>query len=100
VIVGVGLPAVCSRREAIRGYFAKTMGTGFEFAYQYPGINRVLQAAGRVIRSETDRGVVVLIDERFGQKRYCTLFPPHWQVQSVADCTQLREALSEFWGVL
>ena len=57
VVVGVGLPGICLERELIRQYFADTHKAGFEFAYQYPGINRVLQAAGRVIRSETDRGL-------------------------------------------
>jgi len=75
-IVGVGLPGICLERELIRNHFA---GVGFEFAYTYPGINRVLQAAGRVIRSEDDRGALLLIDQRYGTRRYSTLLPQTWR---------------------
>ncbi len=78
VIVGVGLPGICLERDLIRDYFNREKGAGFEFAYQYPGINRVLQAAGRVIRSEEDRGVILLIDQRYRQPRYWSLLPGHW----------------------
>jgi len=77
-IVGVGLPQVCTEREIIRDYFQKTVSKGFEYSYMYPGMNKVLQAAGRVIRSDTDKGIVLLIDERFAQARYRKLFPKHW----------------------
>ena len=78
-IVGVGLPGICLERDLIREYFDQEKGAGFEYAYQYPGINRVLQAAGRVIRSEEDRGVILLIDQRYAQSRYRSLLPVHWQ---------------------
>jgi DNA excision repair protein ERCC-2 len=81
VIVGVGLPGISLEKELIRDYYETALGAGFEFAYMYPGINRVLQAAGRVIRSESDRGVVLLIDQRFGTVRYHALFP-----SGVASC--------------
>lgn len=81
VIVGVGLPGICIERDLIRDYFDKKNRNGFEFAYQYPGINRVLQAAGRVIRSETDRGTILLIDRRYREKRYQNLLPATWDLR-------------------
>ncbi|MFZ0726193.1 MAG: ATP-dependent DNA helicase [Desulfobacterales bacterium] len=97
VIVGVGLPGICLEKELIRDYYESAYGAGFEFAYMYPGINRVLQAAGRVIRSETDRGVVLLIDQRFGTARYHALFPSEWR--PVAPCSEndLKNRLDRFW---
>ena len=79
VIVGVGLPQLCVERDLIRDYFQAQIGTGFDYAYTFPGMNRVLQATGRVIRSEKDRGVVLLIDARFREQRYRRLFPSWWQ---------------------
>ncbi len=78
VIVGVSLPQICLERDIIREYFDEHRSLGFEYAYMYPGMNKVLQAAGRVIRSETDRGAVLLIDERFARPAYLDLFPPEW----------------------
>jgi DNA excision repair protein ERCC-2 len=98
VIVGVGLPQLCLERDLIRDYFQERTGAGFEFAYTFPGMNRVLQATGRVIRSETDRGVVLLIDTRFAQHRYRQLFPPWWQTARVRNSNEIREALRQFWG--
>ena len=98
IIVGVGLPGICLERDLIRDYFANARGTGFEYAYRYPGFNRVLQAAGRVIRSEQDRGVVVLIDERFATARYTSLFPVEWQPIRVNNPAQLRKLLNNFWN--
>src|SRR5206468_3568981 len=79
VIVGVGLPQLCVERDLIRDYFQEKTRAGFDYAYTFPGMNRVLQASGRVIRSETDRGVVLLIDTRFAEHRYRQLFPAGWQ---------------------
>lgn len=78
IIVGVGLPQICPERNIIKHYFDEKNGRGFEYAYMYPGMNKVLQAAGRVIRSESDRGVVLLIDERFAYGSYRKLFPKEW----------------------
>ena len=78
-IVGVGLPQICVERDLIRDHFESRTGTGFDYAYTFPGMNRVLQAIGRVIRSETDRGIVLLLDTRFAQQRYRRLFPAWWQ---------------------
>jgi DNA excision repair protein ERCC-2 len=97
-VVGVGLPAVCLERDLIRAYFAEQRQEGFEYAYVYPGINRVLQAAGRVIRSETDRGAVLLIDQRYGMPGYRALLPESWRPAFVADPDRLAENLKDFWA--
>jgi len=97
VIVGVGLPGISLEKELIREYFASRLNAGFEFAYMYPGINRVLQAAGRVIRSEKDRGVVLLIDQRFGTQRYKSLLPREWKAVRVHSPRQLCDHLIRFW---
>ncbi len=98
VVVGVGLPGISLEKELIRDYFAATHNAGFEYAYQYPGINRVLQAAGRVIRTETDRGVVLLIDQRYGTYRYRSLLPAEWRPVKVRSGEQLAEDLKDFWN--
>jgi DNA excision repair protein ERCC-2 len=98
VIVGVGLPGISLERELIRDYFSATHNAGFEYAYQYPGINRVLQAAGRVIRTDTDRGVVLLIDQRYAIFRYRSLFPQEWEPVRVRNQKQFAQALQKFWN--
>lgn len=97
VIVGVGLPQLCIERDLIRDHFQDQNSAGFEYAYTFPGMNRVLQAIGRVIRSETDRGVVLLIDTRFGETRYRRLFPAWWKTIRVRHASTLQAALCEFW---
>jgi DNA excision repair protein ERCC-2 len=97
-IVGVGLPGITPERELIREYFTYTSGTGFEYAYLYPGINRVLQAAGRVIRSEDERGVVLLIGRRYGTVRYRSLLPNEWRPATVRNEEQLKQELERFWN--
>jgi Rad3-related DNA helicase len=97
IIVGVGLPQLCVERDLIRDYFEERTGAGFDYAYTFPGMNRVLQATGRVIRSETDRGVVLLIDARFAEQRYRRLFPPSWQPARVRSLSDIREALRKSW---
>ncbi len=97
VIVGVGLPQLCVERNLIRDYFQQQNAAGFEYAYTFPGMNHVLQAIGRVIRSETDRGVVLLIDMRFNETRYRRLFPAWWKYLRVRHSAALREAISSFW---
>jgi DNA excision repair protein ERCC-2 len=104
VVVGVGVPQVCLERDLIKAYFDDQdingfTRAGFAYAYQYPGYNRVLQATGRVIRTETDRGIIVLIDERFTHARYRRLFPSHWQdYQVVQSNDQIRANLERFWS--
>lgn len=97
VIYGVGLPGISPERDIIRDYFTETDRAGFEYAYLYPGINRVLQAAGRVIRSEKDRGVVVLVDDRYKSYRYKSLFPVNWKPVTVNTKEQLDRVLKKFW---
>ena len=100
VVVGVGLPQLGLERDLIKKYFDELSGSGFAYAYQYPGFNRVLQATGRVIRSETDRGIIVLIDERFTHSRYRRLFPAHWRgFQVVQSESQIRDQLERFWSL-
>lgn len=97
VIVGVGLPQLCVERNLIRDYFQKQNAAGFEYAYTFPGMNRVLQAIGRVIRSETDHGAVLLIDARFNETRYRRLFPAWWKYLRVRNTNGLRDAIGSFW---
>ncbi len=97
VIVGVGLPQLCVERNLIRDYFQSQNALGFEYAYTFPGMNRVLQAIGRVIRSETDRGVVLLIDARFNETRYRRLFPAWWKYARVRHTEGLQAAVGSFW---
>ena len=79
-------------------YYDNTAEKGREFAYIYPGMNKVLQAAGRVIRSETDRGMVLLIDDRYGEPATRMLFPPHWRhMRYTGDLESLGYILREFW---
>jgi DNA excision repair protein ERCC-2 len=82
-IIGPGLPMVCPERELIKKYFDDNDMNGFDYSYTYPGMNRVLQAAGRVIRSETDTGFVLLIDSRFGTSKYKSLFPKWWNYSNI-----------------
>ncbi len=95
--MGVGLPQLGVERNLIREYFQLQNGAGFDYAYTFPGMNRVLQAVGRVIRSETDRGVVLLIDARFNEVRYRRLFPAWWKYVRVRQTAALREAVGSFW---
>ena len=98
VVVGVGLPQLSDEREAIRAYFDENNEEGRGFAYVYPGMNRVLQAAGRVIRTESDRGVVLLIDDRFASPEYRHLIPPHWHgLRYVGSSRDLAHLLDVFW---
>jgi DNA excision repair protein ERCC-2 len=97
VIVGVGLPGISLENDLIRDHFDQSTGHGFEYAYLYPGINRVLQAAGRVIRSETDRGTVMLLDERYATARYRSLLPGHWHPIRVTTEAQMIRQLHAFW---
>ena len=98
IVVGVGLPQICLERNLIRGYYDEKGTSGFSYAYAFPGMNRVLQAAGRVIRSARDRGIVVLIDRRFAQDSYLELFPAHWRdFHRVGNAAEISGAVSAFW---
>lgn len=98
VIVGTGLPGISNERNILRDYYETTRESGYDYAYTYPGMNRVLQAAGRVIRREDDRGVIVLIDDRWNTDRYKMLFPDHWKTLQIAEnANQLAEIVADFW---
>ncbi len=98
IIVGVGIPGISDERNIIRDYYTDQNGCGYEYAYVYPGMNHVLQAAGRVIRTDTDRGIVVLLDQRYTEPRYTALFPPHWEnVRFASDAQSLAKTITEFW---
>ncbi len=98
IIFGVGLPGLSNERNIIKEYFDDDGGVGYDYAYTYPGMNNVLQAAGRVIRTESDRGVVVLVDDRYASHTYRRLFPTHWRgVQYAGNARSLAELLRRFW---
>lgn len=97
-IVSVGIPQIGQEREVIRELNEFGEGEGYDFAYVYPGFRRVMQAAGRVIRSPEDRGVVLLIDERFAQEKYVELMPPWWHVHIARDARDISAAATAFWN--
>jgi len=97
VIVGVGLPQVNDETEALRRYYQSTLQDGFAYAYRYPGMHKVLQAAGRVIRSAEDRGAVLLLDQRYCESPYAQLLPTHYQVQHVTSAAEIRASTEDFW---
>ena len=96
-IVGVGLPQVGPEPDLLRDYYNAQNGAGFDYAYRFPGMNKVLQAAGRVIRTERDRGVVLLIDDRFASPSYRALFPAHWAHARCTTPERLPQQLADFW---
>ena len=98
VVVGIGMPAISYERETIAAYFGERYEMGKEYAYVYPGINRVLQAAGRVIRTESDRGVIVLIDDRFDDPLWRKSTPRLWRgLKYIGDAKALVKEIEEFW---
>jgi len=98
VIVGTGLPMVCNEREILRGYFDEQEESGFDYAYKYPGMNKVLQAAGRVIRTMEDIGIVVLLDERFLSPSYLRMFPREWEHYERVNLQNVEDAVNRFWN--
>lgn len=99
LIVGTGLPQICNQREILKEYYQEENGQGFDYAYQYPGMNKVLQAAGRVIRTASDRGIIGLLDERFLRSDYRQLFPREWSQYEVHTLDSLPGALEAFWNL-
>lgn len=97
-IVGTGLPMVGDERELFKNYYDEISGSGFEHAYLWPGMNKVLQAGGRVIRTEEDRGVILLLDDRFLKKEYNSLFPKEWNEYIITDRNSVEEELEAFWN--
>lgn len=97
VIVGTGLPMVCTEQEILKGYFDETEQDGFSFAYQYPGMNKVMQSAGRVIRTVHDKGVILLLDDRFLRRDYQELFPREWSDYKKVTIHTFKKELEDFW---
>lgn len=97
VIIGTGLPMVCTENELFREFYDLQEKNGFTYAYQYPGMNKVLQAAGRVIRTDTDRGAILLLDERFLQNSYQQLFPREWFPHYIVNLSSMDVELKKFW---
>lgn len=97
VIVGTGLPQVCNEREILKNYFDGWGENGFDYAYRYPGMNKVLQAAGRVIRTVDDFGIVVLLDERFLAPAYQRLFPREWHDHEIVSVDRIGRRIERFW---
>lgn len=98
IVVGTGLPMVCVEQEVLKGYFDETEEKGFDFSYQYPGMNKVLQAAGRVIRTPEDRGVILLLDDRFLRRDHLELFPREWEHFQVVNRGNAARCLEDFWN--
>ena len=97
VVVSVGMPPPTPERELIREYFEESRNAGWTFAYVFPGFNRVLQASGRVIRTEKDRGAVLLIDNRYSKAQYRSMFPAEWQPATINGKSDLERVLNPFW---
>ena len=98
IVVGAGLPMVCPEQEILKQYFEETKEGGFACAYQYPGMTKVLQAAGRVIRTGSDRGVILLLDDRFLWREYRELFPREWSDVKRVTLAGVEAELAAFWS--
>ncbi len=96
-VIGTGLPQICHEREILRGYYEERGMDGFAYAYRYPGMNKVLQAAGRVIRTDEDRGVILLLDNRFLGSDYRRLFPLEWEGYQTSGLSEARKKIGAFW---
>ena len=97
IVVGTGLPQVCNERELLKAYFDEDGENGFDYAYRYPGMNKVLQAAGRVIRTSDDVGIIALLDERFLQQSYQRLFPREWMNFETVNLQTVSKRVERFW---
>ena len=98
LIIGVGLPQLSPFNNVLRSHYDETFHNGFDFAYTYPGLNKVIQAVGRVIRTQNDRGVAILIDDRFASRKYFSLYPKHWgHLQIETNPSQIKAMIELFW---
>ena len=97
ILVGTGLPQLGNEREILRSFYSENGENGFDYAYRYPGMNKVLQAAGRVIRTREDHGVILLLDERFRQREYSNLFPVEWNDRKTCILSNVEAQLQKFW---
>lgn len=98
IVVGTGIPQISNERELLKDFFDEKSGNGFDYAYRYPGMNKVQQAAGRVIRTVTDQGVILLLDERFLQSENRKTFPREWSDYRAVRVDTVGEALRDFWS--
>ena len=96
-MIGTGIPGLSPEREILAQYYDAKTGKGFEYAYMWPGFNRVTQAAGRLIRSEDDFGIVLLIDDRYGRQDYRQLIPQDWNALHTDDREECLGAIRSFW---
>jgi len=97
MIIGTGLPQVCLERELLKYYFDRKNLNGFDYAYLYPGMNKVLQSAGRVIRTDQDRGVITLLDDRFMDRQCQEVFPREWNDFQICNSENIEEKIAKFW---
>lgn len=97
IIVGTGIPQVGCERELLKKHFDAHGGSGFDYAYRFPGMNKVLQSAGRVIRTSEDVGVIALLDERFLEPQYRRLFPREWSGFDIVDADSVADSVKLFW---
>ena len=98
IVVGIGIPGLSNERNIIRDYYEERVGRGYDYSYTFPGMNAILQAAGRVIRRDSDCGIVVLIDDRYARPLYRSLFPEHWRgMQFAGNPASLAELVRRFW---
>lgn len=97
IIIGTGIPQVSVERELLKQFYDKKGENGFDYAYRFPGMNKVLQSAGRVIRTAEDRGIVALLDERFLQAEYRRLFPREWEQCDICSTERIGAVIQEFW---
>ncbi len=98
IIIGTGIPGICNEREILKNYFDENDKNGWNYAYVYPGMNKVLQAAGRVIRTEEDRGIIALLDDRFLNDEYIKLYPREWDTVYRTNVESSRKILDDFWN--
>ena len=100
MIISVGMPGVSKERDLIKYHFDKEGYNGFDYSYTYPGLNKVFQAAGRVIRGEEDRGIIYLLDDRYSWQKYINLFPKHWTNQVMVNNKQeFEQIINKFWSI-
>ena len=99
IVVGVGLPMINESNNQLKTYYEDVFNKGFDYAYTYPGMNKVIQAVGRVIRRHEDYGIAILIDDRFATKAYTNLFPPEWKHYEILKSSRdLKRVLKSFWS--
>lgn len=97
LVVGTGLPQISNEREILKNHYDAHSGNGFDYAFRFPGLNKVLQAAGRVIRTTEDRGVILLLDDRFMQSDYQYLYPREWSDRKVCNVDTVEGMVETFW---